>query len=52
MTLPNHKISVVELENIRRQHCQSMGIRYTKLAPRQALMRVIEHNQRFIKESV
>lgn len=42
--LPNRPISVIELENLRRDWFRQQGMRYTRLAPRQALDQVIRHN--------
>lgn len=51
LQLPNRAISVVELENLRRAWFKNQGMRYTRLAPRQALDQVIRHNNS-VKEAV
>jgi hypothetical protein len=48
MSLPNRRISVVELEQIYRDAARANGRRFIKLAGRTMLDIVIRHNQKFI----
>jgi len=48
MTLPNRRISVVELEQIYRNAAQANGRRFIKLPGRTMLNIVVNHNQKFI----
>jgi hypothetical protein len=46
--LPNHRISVVELEQIYRDAAKANGRRFIKLPGRMMLDIVVKHNQKFI----
>ena len=41
-----------EYEQMRRIKCQQLGIRYTKLAPRQLIEEVIKHNNRVKEQEI
>ena len=48
MTLPNRRISVLELEQIYRDAAKANGRRFIKLPGRTMLNIVVNHNQQFI----
>ena len=49
VSLPNHPINIKELEEARKAAAQSLGVRYYKLAPRQAMEAMVKHNSQFCK---
>jgi len=51
VSLPNHPINIKELEQVRKLAAQKLGVRYYKLAPRQAMEAMVKHNSQFCKPS-
>jgi hypothetical protein len=49
VSLPNHPINIKELELARKLAAQALGVRYYKLAPRQAMLAMVKHNSQFCK---
>lgn len=47
--LPNRPINIKELEQARKSAAQALGVRYYKLAPRQAMETMVKHNSQFCK---
>jgi predicted GNAT superfamily acetyltransferase len=47
MNLPNRPINIKELEQCRKIQAEVWGVRYYKLAPRQAMEMMVEHNSKF-----
>lgn len=47
MNLPNRPINIKELEQCRKIQAEALGVRYYKLAPRQAIEMMVEHNSKF-----
>ena len=51
MNLPNRPINIKELEQCRKIQAQVWGVRYYKLAPRQAMEMMVEHNSKFRRKT-
>jgi len=49
MNLPNRPINIKELEQCRKIQAEVWGVRYSKLAPRQAIDIMVAHNSKFCK---
>lgn len=47
--LPNRPINIRELEQARKQAAQALGVRYYRLAPRQAMDAMVQHNSQFVR---